>query len=188
MPGGIAWLTMPPRRHHPAGRSWFTDRPARGAGTEPPGRFVRRWRQRGFVDDPPNAALEVVGAPRGRDVMVLELSAPRRVGADGIGFRARRISGPSTPALARFARRADHRVARTFGGASLFVDPSSPNIVDVEFEVQGLPANGVLNIGFSGGPPPVVVGTTQIAAQQGSPERSSRPSSASRSPPSRRSR
>jgi hypothetical protein len=99
-------------------------RPQRRAGAEPLSAFVRRWRARGFASDPPNAALVVAGARASRDVVIVELSRPRR-GPRSVSYIARVVRGASTPALARFAARADARVAARFGQASLFIDSAA---------------------------------------------------------------
>jgi len=125
----------------------FTDRPARAAGTESLAGFVNRWRARGFAADPPNAALELPGAPSGRDVVIVELTRPRLVGKGAVRFQARRV-GSVSPALARFSRRGDSRTAPRFGHWNLFVDPSAAAPVGIGVEV-GMPA-GTFSMVFSG--------------------------------------
>ena len=106
-------------RPHP-GVVKFSDRPDRLAGSEALAAFVRNWRRNGFVTDPPNAAVVALGAPAGRDVLVLELRRPRLSGA-GLSFLARPVA--TTPAgLAPFASRADRPRALRLGPTSLFVD------------------------------------------------------------------
>jgi hypothetical protein len=53
----------------------FTDRQQRTAGVKRTSKFIRRWGQRGFRADPPNAALSI-DRPGG-DVMPFELKRPR---------------------------------------------------------------------------------------------------------------
>ncbi len=127
----------------------FTDRPARAAGSESLAGFVSRWRARGFVADPPNAALELPGAPSGRDVVIVELTRPRLVAPEAVRFQARRV-GSASPALARFTRRGDARTAREFGRWNLFVDPSAAAPVSVGVEVS-MPA-GTVSLAFAGAP------------------------------------
>jgi hypothetical protein len=119
----------------------FTDRPARAAGSESIAGFVTRWRARGFAADPPNAALEVPGAPAGRDVVILELTRPRLLGPGTVRFQARRV-GSASPALARLVRRGDARTAREFGRWNLFVDPSAAAPVAIGLDVE-MPAGAV---------------------------------------------
>jgi hypothetical protein len=102
----------------------FSGRPQRRAGAESLSAFVRRWRARGFASDPPNAALVVAGAPASRDVVIVELSRPRP-GPRSVSYVARVVRGASTPGLARFAARADDRVAARFGQSSLFIDSAA---------------------------------------------------------------
>ena len=52
----------------------FTDRPARRAGHQKLGSFIRGWNRLGFREVPPNAALVIADAPSSRDVLVVELS------------------------------------------------------------------------------------------------------------------
>ena len=104
----------------------FTDRPARRAGTETTAQFVKRWRSRGFVKTPPNAALVLAHGNHRRDVKVFELSRPRYSRRTGVlSFRARDLGDKSTTALSGFARRADRDVPARFRRASLFVDASA---------------------------------------------------------------
>ena len=127
----------------------FTDRPARRADTLSPRRLVRRWRAFGFVKDPPNAALELAGASRGNDVVILELGRPRLLrGGHAIAVRARLVSQRKPDALARFVRRADRRVAVRFRRASLFIDPSGQQTVTVAFAVTNL-GNAILSINLN---------------------------------------
>jgi hypothetical protein len=122
--------------------TFFTDRPARRAGELPLGRFVRRWRQLGFGDVPPNAALVLADAPNNRDVLVVELSRPRLVaGGRRLGFRAVALRGNPGDELREFRRKADRRVGSRLGRVSLFVDPSGQN-VRLNFQVGGVPASG----------------------------------------------
>jgi hypothetical protein len=124
----------------------FTDRPARRAGEQPLGRFVRRWAGLGFRAVPPNAALVLADAPSNRDVIVLELSRPR-LGAT-LAFRAELLRGSPRGLLREFARRADRRVAESFGRASLFIDPSGQE-VGLTFSFTGIPSDDAASIVFS---------------------------------------
>ncbi|MGI9540308.1 MAG: hypothetical protein ACR2N6_09175, partial [Miltoncostaeaceae bacterium] len=106
-------------RPHP-GVVRFSDRPDRLAGSESLATFVRNWKRNGFVADPPNAALVALGAPSGRDVMVLELRRPRLT-RTGLSFSAKPVGTPPA-SLASFAKRADRPRALRLGPTSLFVD------------------------------------------------------------------
>jgi hypothetical protein len=107
----------------------FTDRPQRLVREQRLRSFLRGWDGLGFGADPPNAALSIAGAPSARDVLVFELSRPR-LGPGGrtLRFRARALAGRPGGSLRRFARRADRASARSFGAASVFVDPSGQQV------------------------------------------------------------
>lgn len=103
----------------------FADRPGRTATSERASTFVSRWRGR-FGTDAPNAALVVDGAPRGRDVAMLTLSAPRyRPRARTLTYTARALRGDSGAALKAFHARRDPVRELRFGAASLFIDDAS---------------------------------------------------------------
>ncbi|MBJ7331081.1 MAG: hypothetical protein JHC95_14380 [Solirubrobacteraceae bacterium] len=105
--------------------STFADRPGRTAGSERAATFVSRWRGR-FGTEPPNAALVIDGAPRGRDVAMLTLSAPRyRPRNRTFTYVARALKGKSGAALKAFHARRDPVRELRFGAASLFVDDAS---------------------------------------------------------------
>jgi hypothetical protein len=138
----------------------FTDRPARRAGEQPLGRFVRRWGRLGFGEVPPNAALVLADAPSSRDVVVVELSRPR-LGAGGrtLAFRAEVLTGSPRGLLREYARRADRRVADRFGRVSLFIDPSGQE-VGLTFNFSNIPTDDLVSIEFSNG----LVDTTSDSA------------------------
>ena len=119
----------------------FTDRPARRVGNESLASFVARWPRRGFAADPPNAALVIDDAPANRDVIVLELLSRRLLSSGVIRYRVRALTatGARSP-LARLARGADRRVQRSFGRASLYVDPSTGGPATVTLSVPALTA------------------------------------------------
>jgi hypothetical protein len=127
----------------------FTDRPARKAGDQPLGRFVRNWPRLGFGQVPPNAALVVADAPSDRDVLVLELSRPR-LGEVGrtLAFRVEVLRGSPRGVLREFGRKADRRVADRFGRVSLFIDPSGQEVL-LTFNFVNVPSDGV-SIDFAG--------------------------------------
>ena len=99
----------------------FTDRPQRSTSTLSTRSFVASWAT-AFGDDPPNAALEIAGAPVGRDVAILTLRAPRYdARRRTLTFRVTRVR-EAGGALAPLDRRADARVPSRFGRAALFID------------------------------------------------------------------
>ncbi|HST39683.1 MAG TPA: hypothetical protein VLK58_09245 [Conexibacter sp.] len=107
----------------------FADRPQRSAGTESLAAFVKRWPAT-FRGAPPNAALEIDGAPAGRDVAIVELRRPRYdAKARTLTFAVRRLGARAVTrgGLARFGKRADSAGsgAARFGRATLFVDPGA---------------------------------------------------------------
>lgn len=141
-------------RPHP-GVVRFSDRPDRLADSQSLAAFVRDWKRNGFVADPPNAAIVALGAPAGRDVMVLELRRPRLTRA-GLSLHATPVGTPPT-SLASFAKRADRPRALRLGPTSLFVD-SAPGT-----EAQYLP----ITFNISNAQPGQVIGVSLAA--NGSP-------------------
>jgi hypothetical protein len=128
----------------------FTDRPARRAGQQKLGSFVRQWNGLGFRQDPPNAAMVIADAPDANDVLVVELAKPR-LGAGGeLTFRAKVVKGSATGALRKFRKRADPRVADQFGQVSLFIDPSAV-AVGLIFSVLNAPPNDVFVLALNNG-------------------------------------
>lgn len=126
---------------------WFTDRPARRAGTEGIDAFTERF----FAgDDPPNAVVEVTGAPSSKNLAVVELSDPAYDAKAGtVTFTAKLVpaGGSKTSVAARVARhpgiaeavtRQDGALPATFGAATVFLDdaPAAP----VNQELQELAA------------------------------------------------
>jgi hypothetical protein len=127
----------------------FTDRPARRAGHQKLGSFIRSWNRLGFRQVPPNAALVIADAPSSRDVLVVELSKPRLgPGGDSVGFRARLVKGSATDALSRFRKRVDGRVADEFGEVSMFIDPGGEP-VSLNFELSNVPPGGIFVVTLS---------------------------------------
>lgn len=126
----------------------FTDRPTRRTGQQPLTQFIRRWRQLGFADVPPNAAVVLANAPRNRDVLIVELSGPR-VGGGGrtLVFRAKVLEGNPTGGLRGFTRSADRRIAARFGRASLFIDPGGREL-SLNFTLSNIPPGGSVSISF----------------------------------------
>lgn len=99
--------------------TWFDDRPARAAGAIRPADIVRRWREWGFRDDPPNAAIRVAG--NGSPTRVVTLRTPR--------YRARgRVLRIPVRAVSKLPRR---RVA--LASPALYIDDAlvQPGELDV---------------------------------------------------------
>ena len=96
----------------------FADRPLRQAERLTLRELVRRWDALGFAQDPPNASLDVAGTADD-ETLALEIERPRLRG-DSVEFTARVLSGGDS----RLAR------SRSFGAASLFIDPSGNTTSD----------------------------------------------------------
>jgi len=103
---------------------WFSDRPARLAGSLGIPSLTRSFFSEGA--SPPNAALEFEDADDDRDVLIVEVSRPRYDRNDRrLVFDARivdDVTAVSDGRLAGFADRADARVPRRFGALSMFLD------------------------------------------------------------------
>ncbi len=138
---------------------WFTDHPARKAGTVPAGAFVQDWAGYGFAADPPNAALVLDAAHPGQDTAVGSLSSPSfdpgtdTLRADVTVFTGQRLK-QVTGDLADKARRATGAtLPASFGGASLFIDDAwepggwEQTINAVRFPQQGTTYTGETLVG-----------------------------------------
>lgn len=105
----------------PAGTpvTWFTDRPARQAGTTNLRNLAAIWEASGFTKDPPNAALLITHAGEER-THVVTLRAPRV--ADGrVSFALREV-----PTGTEAGHRHTHDVAAgRYGRARLFIDDAA---------------------------------------------------------------
>lgn len=139
----------------------FSDRPSRRAASEPLSDFVDRWAQRGFQNDPPNAALVVDDAPDDKDSMVLELSDPR-LGPDAgtLRYTAKRVGGRSAPALSGLSSDRNTSVAETFGRAQLFIDAGAGDgIRPLSLQYSRIPQEASVKLTFDD--PATVVLTPQ---------------------------
>jgi hypothetical protein len=127
----------------------FTDRPQRVVKHESPSALVRHWKALGFASVPPNAALAVANPNRKhRSVLIVSVENPRRLQrGHAIAFHATVLKGSPSEALQGFARRAGHRVAKHFGRASLFIDPSGPQY-QLSFNLKAV-SNPGLDVRFS---------------------------------------
>ena len=112
----------------------FADRPVRSAETETVADFVDSWSDRGFEQDPPNAAPVLDQEVEDADTTVFEISDPQYDdGSGAVSFTATRIEdgGEALP-----AHETDEAPA-SFGDAHLFVDPSSSGITPIYFDFSG---------------------------------------------------
>ncbi|HSJ73488.1 MAG TPA: hypothetical protein VK904_04155, partial [Miltoncostaeaceae bacterium] len=129
----------------------FTDRPVRVGGAARLARLVAGW-GRTFAGDPPNAALQLDRAPPGRDVVLLELRRPRYDRRERtLTFRVSPLKTTQRRLLSALARRADRRVAASFGRASLFVD-DGPSAIGYQVTVNllgGVPSGAPVAFSLS---------------------------------------
>lgn len=101
---------------------WFTDRPARKAGSITPRALVSAWSSLGFASSPPNAVVTLPGGRKSADTVAIALSQPRYSTRTGtVRFTARVLAGLNS-ALSRYQRRVDAKLPRRFGDAALFID------------------------------------------------------------------
>jgi hypothetical protein len=117
----------------------FTDRPVRKASSESLAAFVGSWQDRGFAQNPPNAALVIDQQSENADTSVFTLADPKYNEAAGeLTYRATHVEG-GTAALPH----PDQHVLPPpkFGQAHLFVDPGSTPITDVLVVIDGAPAD-----------------------------------------------
>jgi Pentapeptide repeats (8 copies) len=138
---------------------WFTDHPARRAGTVQADAFVGDWSGYGFKADPPNAALVLDSAHPGHDTAVGALSSltfdpeSGRLQADFTVYRGQQLKGVHG-ALADKVRRATGAVLpASFGGATLFIDDAwEPIINAVRFPQQVTTQTAENLVGTPGNP------------------------------------
>jgi hypothetical protein len=113
----------------------FTDRPVRSASTESVSHFVDQWNQRGFAQDPPNAALVLDQEPDNADTAIFKLADPSYDSDSGtVSYTATHVTG-GTASLP-----ADEHIdpPPAFGDAHLFIDPSgSGDQHAMAIDVQG---------------------------------------------------
>lgn len=127
----------------------FTDRPRRSAGLVGVTKFTSDWTST-FGAVAPNAALEVQGAPKDRDVALIELRKPRYdARTRTLTFTVHRLNHDADPALKEFDRRADGTAVKRFGHASLFVDSGGETLVAATIRVS-VPGSSNLAIEFTG--------------------------------------
>ena len=98
----------------------FSDRPYRTVEQAPMQKFLDSL---GFsAKNPPNAAIEVLGANESEDVVVVELLNPVYDEANQIlQYTARILEHPNL-SYSEFNNRSDKKLAATFGPAAVFID------------------------------------------------------------------
>ena len=109
---------------------WFSDRPARQSGHIPVGELVESWEGYGFVEDPPNAALAVVGADDSQDTVVVELGSPELDEQQNTVRFAAEVLDEATGNLSHLASDLDQSVEGTFGPATLFIDNTTGVVIN----------------------------------------------------------
>jgi hypothetical protein len=120
----------------------FADRPARTGTAVRVSSFVGGWPAT-FGGDPPNAALEVEGAPASRDIALLELSAPRLSrGGRRLTYRARPLTATSA-SLDGLAKRADRGISGHLGRVTLFIDDGASDSGVLTISVTAMPTDQI---------------------------------------------
>jgi hypothetical protein len=134
----------------------FADRPARTGTAMRVSTFVGGW-DAAFGGDPPNAALQVEGAPPSRDLALLELSAPH-LSRNGhrLTYRAQPLTATSAT-LGGLAKRADRGITGRLGRVTLFIDDG------------GATAEGVLTVTATGLQPGQLLELDPVALGSGPP-------------------
>jgi hypothetical protein len=120
----------------------FTDRPIRSASTEPLPGFVDTWSERGFNQDPPNAALVLDQEPDSADTAVFTLASPSYDATNGsVTYVATHVTG-GTESLP-----SDENVdpPPSFGDAHLFIDPSTGTVLPLAIDLNAKRAQVALN-------------------------------------------
>lgn len=107
--------------------TYFSDRPYRLSGYIETGDFVASWSDASddsFLQDPPNAALQIDGADPSADVVIVELEQALHDPATAtLKYRVRLVQ-KATDSVPLFHARADaaRALPASFGPASLFID------------------------------------------------------------------
>lgn len=114
--------------------TWFQDRPGRRAGRIPTAQLVSSWASI-FGDDPPNAAIELVGADGSQSTHVVELHDPSLDDSGALTYSFDLADG-------------DHaKLPESFRSASIFIDDAPPTLVQsVTFAVSGATAGQSVGI------------------------------------------
>ena len=129
-----------------AGVTAFTDRPERSAETESLADFVADWDDRGFGTTPPNAALVLDGEPEDANTAVFTISDPKLDEASGaLTYQATRVTD-TTAALPDDDQ--IEELPSEFGGAHLFIDPSSGDTHGLYLDARIRSATGKVQLTF----------------------------------------
>jgi hypothetical protein len=133
----------------------FTDRPVRSADTETVQEFVDSWEERGFADDPPNAALVIDSESSGSDTAVFEVADPSYDSQAGtLTYTAKKIE--SDQGASALPQGEIDQVPESFEEAHLFIDPSAGAPVPLFFNMSGT-QSGRMTVTFDA-PWTVIVG------------------------------
>lgn len=100
--------------------AWFTDRPARNAGSFTAAELISLWSAEEFDVDPPNAAV-VVTVNGVQHQHVVELSDPQAIGTN-ISFKAVDVGDDAATAPVANRTATHDLLAGTFKDAELFID------------------------------------------------------------------
>jgi hypothetical protein len=104
---------------------YFSDRPARDAGTISPEMLLEAL---GYAkgDAPPNAAIQVSDAPADGNVRAVELLNPAYdAGARSMTYQARPLDQWTKPGIGQVQSDLDNSIPQQFGRVSLFIDDVS---------------------------------------------------------------
>ena len=121
---------------------WFTDHPARKAGTVPVTGFVEDWAGYGFKADPPNAALVLDSVHPGHDTAVGALSSlsfdpvSDRLQAEFTVYSGQRLKKVGGDLADKARRAAGATLPASFTGASLFIDDAWNPIINAQYFPQ----------------------------------------------------
>lgn len=108
---------------------WFQDRPGRQSGHLPLRHFIGSWKGFGFTDDPPNAALSVLGGAESQDTAILTLGRPRYNASKRRLRYPARARAEATGNLANFEHDHDPGAVKRFGRAALFIDDATADVL-----------------------------------------------------------
>ena len=106
---------------------YFSDRPVRDAGQVAMQQFLDSGCFNG--DNPPNTAIDLLGADEAHDVVVVELRNPLyNAGTATLQYTAR-ILKDANHSIESFNTRRDDSIPESFGGVALFIDDCSDKTV-----------------------------------------------------------
>lgn len=108
--------------------TYFSDRPLRISGVSSTEEFVESWcyGANSFDSDPPNAAINILGADDSEDVIIVELFNPvYDAEKETLQYDAKIISNSLSENLQNHQMRADASIPEEFDDVSLFIDNSA---------------------------------------------------------------